>query len=216
MAEALDDPWQRAIDGAEKIRPPRLLAAMERIEPATGWATVDSGSPRQANYSLADFLDDDADQPWWSRQEVDRHLAMMFDRHRRQVESLAAVPRQSTPVTGFRRVRQGQQRLEVRFDGIAGCLRTPRGGSAKQVVIFAGRGDVRMRWMTPREYARLQGAPDFVLPENDIQAWFGFGDAVCVPAIEWIDRAMLTLAWESTFVVSAPGSAWGLAAIGTR
>jgi DNA (cytosine-5)-methyltransferase 1 len=41
--------------------------------------------------------------------------------------------------------------------------------------------------MTPREYARLQGAPDFVL--NDVtrgEAIMGFGDAVCVPAYEWL------------------------------
>ena len=54
-----------------------------------------------------------------------------------------------------------------------------------------------MRWMTPREYARLQGAPDYTLPENTIQALFGFGDAVCVPAIEWIDRNMLTPVYKA-------------------
>ena len=54
-----------------------------------------------------------------------------------------------------------------------------------------------MRWMTPREYARLQGAGDYALPENTIQALFGFGDAVCVPVIEWIDRQMLTPVFEA-------------------
>jgi DNA (cytosine-5)-methyltransferase 1 len=53
-----------------------------------------------------------------------------------------------------------------------------------------------MRWMTPREYARLQGAPNFTLPENAIQGYFGFGDAVCVPAVAWIDRHVLTPVWE--------------------
>lgn len=46
-----------------------------------------------------------------------------------------------------------------------------------------------MRFMTPREYARLQGVPDnfpITVPVN--QALYGFGDAVCVPAIEWIGR----------------------------
>ena len=58
-----------------------------------------------------------------------------------------------------------------------------------RLVVLRVHGDeLRMRWMTPREYARLQGAGDFVLPENTIQALFGFGDAVCVPAIAWIDR----------------------------
>ena len=41
--------------------------------------------------------------------------------------------------------------------------------------------------MTAREYARLQGAPDFVLDGvSESQAMFGFGDAVCVPAVRWL------------------------------
>jgi DNA (cytosine-5)-methyltransferase 1 len=94
----------------------------------------------------------------------------------------------------------------VRFDGLAGCLRTPRGGSAKQVVIVIERGEVRMRWMTPREYARLQGASDYVLPENIIQGLFGFGDAVCVPVIEWIDRNMLTPVFEASAEERSPAA----------
>ncbi len=191
-ADPLDDPWRRAIERGGKLRPARLRAAMERLEPATGWATVPCDPPRPARYKLADFLDADAGQAWWDRGEVERHRAMIFDRHLREMESLAAASGEPVLLTGFRRIRQGKQRLEVRFDGVAGCLRTPRGGSAKQVVLLLDRGALRMRWMTPREYARLQGAPDFVLPDNRIQGYFGFGDAVCVPAVAWIDRVMLT------------------------
>jgi DNA (cytosine-5)-methyltransferase 1 len=122
---------------------------------------------------------------------------MIFDRHAREMETLAAASRGPVLLTGFRRIREGQQRLEVRFDGVAGCLRTPRGGSAKQVVLMLDRGQLRMRWMTPREYARLQGAPAFTLPENAIQGYFGFGDAVCVPAIAWIDRNVLTPVFDA-------------------
>jgi DNA (cytosine-5)-methyltransferase 1 len=194
-ADPLNDPWRRAIERADRLRPLRLRQAMDTISPALGWATVDCGNPTPASYRLADFVDLDDDQPWWSDAEVRRHAAMLSDRHRRELDSLrdgSAL----TPLTAFRRIRAGVQRMEVRFDGVAGCLRTPRGGSAKQIVLAAGRGDVKMRWMTPREYARLQGAPDFVLPENTIQGLFGFGDAVCVPAIEWIDRQVLTPAAE--------------------
>jgi DNA (cytosine-5)-methyltransferase 1 len=46
--------------------------------------------------------------------------------------------------------------------------------------------------MTPREYARLQGAPDYHLDGvSDNQARFGFGDAVCVPVVEWLAREYL-------------------------
>jgi DNA (cytosine-5)-methyltransferase 1 len=46
--------------------------------------------------------------------------------------------------------------------------------------------------MSPREYARLQGAPDFPLTVSRNQLLFGFADAVCVPVIRWIDQHVLT------------------------
>ena len=90
--------------------------------------------------------------------------------------------------TAYRRTRNGRAVWEIRNDDIAGCLRTARGGSSRQAVVEAGRGAVRARWMTPREYARLQGAPeDFDFsPVSEAQALYGFGDAVCVPLIRWI------------------------------
>jgi len=51
--------------------------------------------------------------------------------------------------------------------------------------------------MTPREYARLQGAPNFPLIGGRNQQLFGFGDAVCVPAIQWVDRDILTPLYQS-------------------
>jgi DNA (cytosine-5)-methyltransferase 1 len=196
-ANPLADPWRCAIARADRLRPARLRAAMDAISPAHGWATVDCGNPPQANYRLLDFIDADDEQAWWNDAELERHAAMLSDRHRRELAALRDADA-LTLLTAFRRIRHGQQRMEVRFDGVAGCLRTPRGGSAKQIVLLAGRGAVKMRWMTPREYARLQGAPDYVLPDNTIQGLFGFGDAVCVPAIEWIDQHALTPAVEDS------------------
>ncbi len=97
----------------------------------------------------------------------------------------------------FRRKRSGKTRAEIRFDGMAGCLRVPRGGSARQIVIAIDRGKLRIRWMRPREYARLQGAPDFPLVGRANQQMAGFGDAVCVPVIRWIDRQVLTPLYEA-------------------
>jgi DNA (cytosine-5)-methyltransferase 1 len=203
-AEVLSDPWRAAVRRADRLRPPRLREVLDSITPATGWATFDCGNPRGQRRVLRDVIDLDDDQPWWSDQEINRHAAMMSDRHRRQVESLRADGTTSV-LTAFRRIRKGEQRMEVRFDGVAGCLRTPRGGSAKQIVLAVDGGRLRMRWMTPREYARLQGVGEFTLPENAIQGYFGFGDAVCVPVIEWIDRHMLTPAYEG---FSVPASAF--------
>jgi len=58
--------------------------------------------------------------------------------------------------------------------------------------------------MTPREYARLQGADGYELGEvTENQALFGFGDAVCVPVIAWIARHCLRPAAEDTEALSA-------------
>ena len=95
--------------------------------------------------------------------------------------------------TAYRRTRAGKPVWEMREDDISGCLRTARGGSSKQAVVFIGKGKVRMRWMTGLEYARLQGANNFNLKgfkESQIQ--YAFGDAVAVPAVTWImEQAIL-------------------------
>jgi len=60
-----------------------------------------------------------------------------------------------------------------------------------QILIAAGMGEVRARRFTARECARLQGADDFRLPERQSDGLFGFGDAVCVPAVRWIAEHVL-------------------------
>ena len=104
--------------------------------------------------------------------------------------------------TIFRRVRNGKSMAELRIDAIAGCLRTPRGGSGRQILFRAGKGEYAARLLTPRECARLMGADDYQISVSLNQALFGFGDAVCVPAVEWIaqnylDPLIYDLAGES-------------------
>lgn len=204
---SLGDSWRQAVDRADQLRPPKLLEMLDRLADSARWATVDVGNPPHANYQLLDAIDLDGGQLWWSDAELARHEAMLHDRHRAKIAAMQAAGDQTFAMTGYRRMRGGAQRLEVRFDGLAGCLRTPRGGSAKQIVVVVDRGKLQMRWMTPREYARLQGAPEFVLPDNTIQGLFGFGDAVCVPAIRWIDTQMLSPVYEAIATGAASGDA---------
>ncbi|MCC7207121.1 MAG: DNA (cytosine-5-)-methyltransferase [Anaerolineae bacterium] len=143
--------------------------------------------------SLSVIVEDmpEADERWWPEEEVERHLQMMERAHLERVRALVDSP-SFTYRTFYRRIRGGLQRAEVRQDDIAGCLRTAIGGSGKQFLIRAGHGRVRMRTMTAREYARLQGVPDaFPIVRNGIEALTGFGDAVCVPAITWIATNVL-------------------------
>lgn len=133
----------------------------------------------------------DSDKRWWGQEETDRHLNMMEKSHYERLQQLVHGNRISYR-TFFRRCRKEQQRAEVRHDEVAGCLRTAVGGSAKQFLIRAGRGRIKMRAMTPREYARLQGVPDhYPIHADGVQALTGFGDAVCVPVISWIAQNVI-------------------------
>lgn len=96
----------------------------------------------------------------------------------------------------YRRTRvdeEGRQlRAEVRFDGISGCLRTPAGGSSRQILIFVDGGDIRTRLLAPREAARLMGVRDnYILPDNYNDAYHLMGDAVAVPAVKWLSEHLL-------------------------
>jgi DNA (cytosine-5)-methyltransferase 1 len=89
-------------------------------------------------------------------------------------------------------VRAGGQRAEVRFDGLAGCLRTPRGGSSRQGLIVVEGDLVRSRLITPREAARLMGLPEsYVLPERTNAALHVAGDGVVVPVVRWLAETVL-------------------------
>jgi DNA (cytosine-5)-methyltransferase 1 len=106
--------------------------------------------------------------------------------------------------TAYRRTRPDEngkkvQRLEVRFDGLAGCLRTPNGGSSRQTVIVVEKGAVRSRLLTPRECARLMGAPDdYKLVGSYNDCYRAMGDAVAVPVTRWLTSNLLKPLLEST------------------
>lgn len=175
-----------------QLRPARLLKLMQGINLATGWISTVIDGPSRTAGPLTDVIDRDDEQSWWDAQQTQEHLAMLNPVHRAAVEQRLQDRSKVHVGTGFRRTRNGEVRLEARFDEVAGCLRVPRGGSARQIVIVIEDGRLRMRWMSPREYARLQGTPDFPLVGTHYQQMAGFGDAVCVPVIRWIDEHVLS------------------------
>ena len=109
----------------------------------------------------------------------------MHDRHASRVGELLLGKRDGV-ATMYRRVRNGRTVGELRSDSIAGCLRTANGGSSVQFLVDCRLGRPRIRPLTGREYARLQGAGDFPITVGRRQAQSGFGDAVCVPAVRWL------------------------------
>ncbi len=137
--------------------------------------------------SLTDIIEDVPANSsiWWNEDRSAYLLNQMSERHRHAAEEMINGSK-TTYGTVFRRVRSGRSMAELRTDGVAGCLRTPRGGSGRQILFVAGFGKFRVRLVTPRECARLMGADDFNITVPMNQALFGFGDAVCVPVITWI------------------------------
>ncbi|MGH8597539.1 MAG: DNA cytosine methyltransferase, partial [Gammaproteobacteria bacterium] len=85
-----------------------------------------------------------------------------------------------------------RQRAEVRFDGIAGCLRTPAGGSSRQAIVVVDGKAIQSRLLSPREAARLMGLDDdFILPDRYNDAYHVAGDGVCVPVVNFIATQLL-------------------------
>jgi len=82
-----------------------------------------------------------------------------------------------------------RQRAEVRFDGVAGCLRTPAGGSSRQTVLLVHGNQIKARLLSRREVARLMGLPaSYRMPERYNDAYRIAGDGVVVPIVKYLDE----------------------------
>jgi DNA (cytosine-5)-methyltransferase 1 len=126
-----------------------------------------------------------------TREETDALLSMMSAIN---VEKVALAKKAGRRMVGsvYKRTRLDEygrkvQRAEVRFDNIAGCLRTPVGGSSRQIVIIVDGKKVESRLISSRETARLMGLPEnYKLPENYNEAYHLTGDGVAVPVVRFL------------------------------
>lgn len=169
-----------------KLRP-KSLAEFILQNPELEWNIRDLPEPPLCEHTIEDILEDveENSSMWWNKDRTNYLVNQMSSRHVSMLKKMMAQKRWSYG-TVFRRVRNGKSMAELRTDGIAGCLRTPRGGSGRQILVRAGFGTVRVRLLSPLECARLMGADDFKISTTLNKALFGFGDAVCVPAVSWI------------------------------
>ncbi len=174
-----------------EVRPPQLANFILET-PDIMWKLRELPRLPERTVSLEDILEDlpRDSHYWWTNDRSQYLLNQMSERHRRVADEMIHSERISVG-TVFRRVRNGRSMAELRCDSIAGCLRTPKGGSARQILFVAGNGGYRARLLTERECARLMGADDFNVTVPLNQALFGFGDAVCVPVIDWIAQNYL-------------------------
>lgn len=173
------------------VRPP-ALADFIFMNPDIEWALRDMPPLPLSTMRLDSIVEDVPlnSEVWWSKDRCEYLLNQMSPKHRLEADRMIQ-GRAVSYGTVFRRVRSGRSMAELRTDGIAGCLRTPRGGSGRQILFCAGHGDYKVRLLTPRECARLMGASGYKINVSLNQALFGFGDAVCVPVVQWIARNYL-------------------------
>jgi DNA (cytosine-5)-methyltransferase 1 len=185
-----------------------VLAKFIQDHPKIDWRIRRLPAPPESRAILNEILEDlPAQAPeWWNRKRAEYLLNQMSPKHRTLAETMISGGQWSYG-TVFRRVRSGKSMAELRTDGTAGCLRTPRGGSGRQILFKAGRGQYHARLLTARECARLMGADDFKITVRQNQALFGFGDAVCVPVIEWIANNYLNPVWDGEFGMKKSGMA---------
>lgn len=140
-------------------------------------------------------LIDETDTDWWPSEKTKALVASFSPKHK---DKLAAVKAKAQGDVGaiYRRSRRingiSRPYAEVRFDGIAGCLRTPSGGSSRQFLLFIDGPSLRARALNSREAMRLMGVSDaYILPKNVLTGLKIAGDGVAVPVVAWLSKHLL-------------------------
>jgi DNA (cytosine-5)-methyltransferase 1 len=175
-----------------------LASVVETLSPdlKTNWIWWNLPDTKTPTLSLKDIIEsDNIEVQWNSKNQTDALLTMMSAVNRQKVtnaqksgELIVGTIYKRTRLEGGKRF----QRAEVRFDGIAGCLRTPGGGSSRQTLIFVEGKRIRSRLLSIREAARLMGVPDsYKIPKNYNDGYHIFGDGLAVPAVAHIGRYLL-------------------------
>ena len=155
------------------------------------WLWWNLPTPPRRNSTFADLVEDPpVSTEWHEPAETDALLAMMTPVNTAKVEAAKRAGRRMVGAV-YKRTRGGADgkrvRAEVRFDDVAGCLRTPAGGSSRQTIVVIDGDRVRSRLLCTREAARLMGLPDgYRLPKAYNEAYHLVGDGVAVPVVRYL------------------------------
>jgi len=180
-SEDLVEPWHtQALCRAFTVLPPRAKA---------NWLWWNLPKPFKRNSVFADLVEDaPKGVKWHTATQTRQLLNMMSDVNRQKVEEAKQTGNKMVGCV-YKRTRRNEngekvQRAEVRFDDVAGCLRTPAGGSSRQLLLIVEGDRVKSRLISTRETARLMGLPDeYWLPETYNEAYHLTGDGVVVPVV---------------------------------
>ena len=176
--------------------PRALRNAYENLAPRLKekWVWWNAPAPSTRNISFCDLVEDNpVGVEWHTAKETAKLLKMMSALNLEKVDEAKRSGRRMVGAV-YKRTRLDDfgrkvQRAEIRFDDIAGCLRTPAGGSSRQVIVIVEGKTVRSRLISPRETARLMGLPeDYELPTNYNEAYHLTGDGVAVPVVRHLAR----------------------------
>ena len=200
VREDLEAPAHLLSSGpAEPFHTPGLRRALDGISPAARrkllWWNLPA--PPRRNTAFADLVEErPTSVAWHTAAETKALLAKMSPVNLRKLDLARASGRRMVGCI-YKRTRLDAngakvQRAEVRFDDVAGCLRTPAGGSSRQVILVVDGAKVRSRLISARETARLMGLDDdYVLPENYNEAYHLTGDGVAVDVVRHIAEHVL-------------------------
>ena len=160
------------------------------------WVWWHMPTPPKRQIRFADIIEDNpASVKWHTKQETRALLSMMSEINLAKVHTAQAAGVRMVG-TIYKRTRWQQgvkvQRAEIRFDDIAGCLRTPAGGSSRQLIMVVEGQSIKTRLISTRETARLMGLPDtYRLPTRYNDAYHLTGDGVAVPVVRHIAKHVI-------------------------
>ncbi|MGH6931670.1 MAG: DNA cytosine methyltransferase [Dongiaceae bacterium] len=179
--------------------PKALQVARLRLSGKTKaqWLWWKLPAPPVRNARFADLVEENPSSvAWHTPAETAKLLEMMSGVNK---EKLAAAKKSGQLMIGtvYKRTRlddgdEKVQRAEIRFDDIAGCLRTSTGGSSRQLIVVVKGNQVRSRLLSSREAARLMGLSDnYKLPKSYNEAYHLIGDGVVIPVVRYLAGNLL-------------------------
>ncbi|WP_085307243.1 DNA cytosine methyltransferase [Planktotalea arctica] len=176
----------------EKLRRYVNAASVDLKSDFVWWA---HSAPAPSDIALEQIIDKKPDTAWFEDSQVDALLAMMSGPSSARIAQARRAGKREIGLL-YKRGRPDEngkirQRAEVRFDGIAGCLRTPAGGSSRQTIVFVKGNSIKARLLSSKEAARLMGLPEsYKMPARYNSAYKVAGDGVVVPIVSYLEAQL--------------------------
>ncbi|MDI2108576.1 MULTISPECIES: DNA (cytosine-5-)-methyltransferase [Bradyrhizobium] len=161
------------------------------------WMWLNLGAPPELKKTLNKIVKSrPVGVEWHTPAETKRLVGMMSEAHKQKLAEAKKSGKRMVGTLSLRmRPSSGKtlQRTEICFRGLAGCLRTPKGGGSRPRIIVVKGGSVRTRLLAPAEAAALMGLKArYQLPEIYEYAFRVIGDGVAVPVVSFLRGKLLT------------------------